>query len=313
MVAILRDRDGRVLISQRPAGKPQAGRWEFPGGKLEAGEAPEAALRRELLEELGIVAGPMRPLIVVKHAYSDFTVELDVREVLHFGGAPNGREGQRLKWVAADDLPREDILEADRPIINAARLPDRFLITPDPATFSRESFLDALAVSLRSGIRLVQLRANSLALDDYERLAQDALALCQEYGARLLLNAAPNLLVRVRAAGIHLSARRARRWRTRPVDDDVWLSIACHSSVELDHAVRLDADFVLISPVAPTPTHPERSPLGWNAFRELTARAPMPVFALGGMEIHDIDRVRAAGGQGIAAIRAFWGRPLDGG
>src|SRR5690606_10992885 len=80
MVGILRDREGRVLMSRRTVDRAHPGRWEFPGGKLEAGEAPEAGLRRELREELGIVAGRMHPLIRIHHDYPDFRVLLDVRE-----------------------------------------------------------------------------------------------------------------------------------------------------------------------------------------------------------------------------------------
>ncbi|HEX7047846.1 MAG TPA: Nudix family hydrolase [Gammaproteobacteria bacterium] len=306
MVAILRDTSGRVLITDRPPGKTQAGRWEFPGGKLERDEAPEAGLRRELLEELGVVAGPMQRLIEIHHAYPDFSVRLDVREITHFGGSPHGREGQKLKWVSPELLPQEDILEADRPIIQALRLPDFCLVTPDPTNTSRDVFLDGLQASLRGGVNLVQFRAPAVSRSDYVSLAREVLQLCRRHHARLLLNGAADLLDDVDADGIHLGSRQASRLNRRPVPLNAWLSVACHSLAELRQAQRLGADLVLISPVAATATHPQHSPIGWTGFSGLAQRANMPAFALGGMSKDDLMKAKAAGGRGIAAIRSLW-------
>lgn len=306
MVGVLRDPDRRVLINQRPAGKVQAGRWEFPGGKLEEGESPEAGLRRELREELGIVAGRMRRLLQIQHAYPDFTVRLDVREVLTFGGVPQPRESQALKWVAPDELVNEDILEADRAIIQALRLPDTLLVTPDAAHCPRDVFLESLRLSLESGIRLVQLRSKALSTSDYARLARDVLPVCRRHGAMLLLNAAPELLAEVPADGIHLDSRRLHTPRHRPVPPHLWLSAACHTRRDILQAEHLAADFVLIGAVKPTPSHPDETPVGWPGFRALVADCNMPAFALGGMSEDDLEPAWAAGGRGVAGIRSFW-------
>lgn len=111
------DADGRVLIAQRPAGKALAGRWEFPGGKLEPGEDPRAGLERELREELGIDVRSAHRLLRYRHDYPGRTVDLDFWDVTGWTGTPHGREGQALKWVRPADLPHEDILEADAPMI----------------------------------------------------------------------------------------------------------------------------------------------------------------------------------------------------
>lgn len=111
------DAQGRVLIAQRPASKALAGRWEFPGGKIEADEAPLAALTRELHEEIGIdVAGATR---VMHYAaiYPVRTIWLDVWHVTAWGGQPQGREHQALAWVEPGRLGEHDILEADAPIV----------------------------------------------------------------------------------------------------------------------------------------------------------------------------------------------------
>ena len=119
VAAALHDRRGRVLIAQRPAGKHMAGRWEFPGGKVAAGESEAQALARELREELGVEVVASRPLMRLSHSYSEHEVELSMWIVERFGGEPRGLDGQRLKWVERARLLEEDILEADRPFIDA--------------------------------------------------------------------------------------------------------------------------------------------------------------------------------------------------
>jgi len=120
------DEQGRVLIAQRPPGKALAGRWEFPGGKLHAGETPWDGLVRELREELGVEAHAGERLIRYSHAYPERVVWLDMWLVQRWSGAPRGLDGQALKWVEPAALAAEDILEADQPIVAAlARLQSR--------------------------------------------------------------------------------------------------------------------------------------------------------------------------------------------
>lgn len=119
VAGVLRDSSGRVLISQRPAGKHMAGYWEFPGGKIAPGESGEQALARELTEELGISLRRCHPLLQLRHDYSDRLIQLDVFVVDDYGGEPIGREAQALKWVAASELAAQGLLPADRPIIDA--------------------------------------------------------------------------------------------------------------------------------------------------------------------------------------------------
>lgn len=111
------DGQGRVLIAQRPAGKALAGRWEFPGGKLEPGESPLAALERELREETGIQAVEATRVMHYAATYPARTIWLDVWLVRGWSGDPHGREGQALEWVAPSRLHEHDILEADAPIV----------------------------------------------------------------------------------------------------------------------------------------------------------------------------------------------------
>jgi 8-oxo-dGTP diphosphatase len=117
VAAVLRDNAGRILIAQRPTGRHMAGYWEFPGGKITAGESSEAALARELAEELGVALRRCHPLLQLRHDYPDRVVELDVFEVDDYGGEPRGLEAQALKWVSAAELGEQALLPADRPIV----------------------------------------------------------------------------------------------------------------------------------------------------------------------------------------------------
>jgi 8-oxo-dGTP diphosphatase len=119
VAAALYNAGGEVLIAQRPPGKHMAGRWEFPGGKVSDGESDAAALARELSEELGITMGAARPLLTISHDYPDRSVELSMWVVEDYLGEPRSLDGQQLKWVSPALLLEEDVLEADRPFIEA--------------------------------------------------------------------------------------------------------------------------------------------------------------------------------------------------
>ena len=303
--AVIRGADQRVLIAKRPLDKHQGGLWEFPGGKVEAGETVEAALVRELHEELGIVVETARPLIQVRHDYPDKQVLLDVWEVLAFSGEPHGAEGQPLAWVASDDLPEYAFPAANQPIISAARLPQRYLITPDNLAAPR--LLDGLACALDAGIRLIQLRAPSLSQSDYRALAADALALCVGR-AQLMLKGPLEWAVEFPAAGWHLTTAQLRQQagQGRPLPAGQWLAASCHDAEELALASALGVDFVTLSPVQTTASHPEAVPLGWTRATALLTGFNQPAYLLGGLGDDDLGRAAQAGAQGVAAIRTFW-------
>jgi 8-oxo-dGTP diphosphatase len=114
------DADGRVLIAQRPLGRPMAGLWEFPGGKVEAGETPEASLIRELSEELGIVVNEacLAPLTFASHAYPDFHLLMPLYVCRRWEGAVRAQEGQELAWVRPNRLKDFAMPPADVPLIS---------------------------------------------------------------------------------------------------------------------------------------------------------------------------------------------------
>jgi len=296
------DAAGRVLLAQRPAHKDLPLTWEFPGGKCESGEAPAAALQRELHEELGIEIGEIEPVIAVPWDYGRAPFLLDVRRVRDFRGEPHGREGQALCWAALDELAAIDMPPADRPAVAALRLPPLYAITPEPTA---DDFLPRLERLFAAGVRLVQLRAKALSDHALRAMAGRAAALAAAHGATLLLNDHAEL-ARELGLGVHLSTASLRRATSRPLPPDRWLGASCHDAAELAHAAAIGADFAVLGPLAATASHPDAAPLGWGRFEELVAEAALPVYALGGVGPADLGAARAAGAQGVAGISAFW-------
>lgn len=123
VAAALVDFEKRVLVAQRPAGKSLAGLWEFPGGKIEAGETPEAALVRELAEELGIIVAEtaLMPVTFVSHAYPDFHLLMLLYACRDWTGTPHGQQGQPLAWESLDALKSLPMPPADVPLIAAIK------------------------------------------------------------------------------------------------------------------------------------------------------------------------------------------------
>lgn len=303
--AAVNDDQGRILITRRADHVHQGGLWEFPGGKLEPGETTAQALARELFEELGIGVLASEPLIRVLHHYGDRSVLLDVHRVTAYAGAVEGRQGQPWRWVAPQELGDYAFPAADRPIITALELPDRYLITgEDPRCPS--DFLARLDRALNTGIRLVQLRAKSLGANDYRHLARGAVALCEGRGARLVLNGPLELTLELHSHGIHLTSPQLMSLPRRPLGQEKLVGASCHNGNELKRAQTLGLDFAVLSPVRQTSSHPGAALLGWQGFRGLVENTAIPVYALGGMGPDHLARAKQAGGQGIAAIRRLW-------
>jgi len=306
LAGVVRDDRGNVLIAQRPAGKHLAGMWEFPGGKRRKGEKPELALARELDEELGLSVTKSRPLIRYIHKYPDRHIDLDVRLVTDFKGQPRGREGQAFDWVHPEQLMERGLLPADRPVATALTLPSTCMISG--AFDTVDEFRRGIDAALKTGVGMIQIRAPGSAPDVLESLVETALPLCKTGGALMTVNGDPAQLAPIARkqgiAGVHVPAAILGTMTSRP---DVGLfGASCHDAREIERAKSLGADYVFLSPVRPTNSHPAAAPMGWQKFTSLAASSSMPVFALGGMSMDDLNTAWHAGAQGIAAITAFW-------
>jgi thiamine-phosphate diphosphorylase len=192
---------------------------------------------------------------------------------------------------------------------NDKGLPELLLITPEPKADTApgfDDFLERLDRVLASGIALVQLRAKGPSPDSFDVLAAQALRICREHGARLILNGPGCDFGSVDADGLHLSSERLMRCSRRRVPDSKLLSAACHTEEQLAQAERVGVDLVTLSPVLPTSSHPDAPTLGWQRFGELVAQTCVPVYALGGMTRAHCAKARAFGAHGIAAITGLW-------
>lgn len=303
VAAVIRRDDGCILIARRPAHVHQGGLWEFPGGKVEAGESVTDALSRELNEELGIVPRIFRPLIRIPHRYPDKSVLLDVWLVSAFSGEPSGREGQPVVWCAADALCQYDFPAANAPILGAARLPSRIWITPE--NLADRLLLEALGRVLDQGISMVHLRAPGLDEGAFCRRALLLQASMVPYGARLILGGHAHRVDELGGQGVHVPARDLATLQERPVTKGLWFGASCHNAGELSLAVQVGADYAYLSPVRHTLTHPGQASLGWARFRQLVEPVPIPVYGLGGLSGADLGDAWDNGAQGVAAIRGF--------
>jgi 8-oxo-dGTP diphosphatase len=296
---------GRYFITRRARDAHQGGKWEFPGGKVDRGESVLAALRRELHEELGIEVTAAQPFMRVRHAYPEKTVLLDVWSVTAYTGRPHGREGQEGRWVAQADMLALDFPAADLPVQRRLWLPSLYAIS-DCARLGRAEFFARLEVALTAGLRLLQLREPQMSEGEFVVLAREVSERCHPHGAKVLLNADPALVEPCGADGVHLSAHRLLRLERRPAAATQLVGASCHDESELARAAAIGADLVVIGPVAPTATHPQAVPLGWERFEKLCRAAVPAVYALGGMHADDLRRARQHGAQGVAMIGGLW-------
>ena len=308
VAGVIYDPQGRILLARRPDHLHQGGLWEFPGGKVHAGELVIAALRRELEEELGITFTRSRPLIQVHHDYRDKQVWLDVHEVLAFDGKPHGREGQVVQWVDRDTLSQYQFPAANHPIVRTLALPSVYLLTGEFA--NTQDCLQRAELALQQGIRLLQLRAKHLTQQAYVTLSVQLRALCDAYHAKLIANIDPTMFAATQAHGLHLTSQRLMALQQRPIGSAQWLFASVHNQIEMKQAKQLAVDAIVIAPVNSTTTHPHARPLGWAGLEQLAIQANRPVYALGGITAQDLPKVRAHGAQGVAGISAFWPKGL---
>ena len=301
--AVIERPDGSFLLGQRGPDTFYSGYWEFPGGKVEAGETPHDALVRELHEELEIEVLSATPWIVREHVYEHAHVRLNFFRVDRWRGELRDHVHSALSWQQPGATTVAPMLPANAPVLSALALPGFCGIT-HAGEIGVAAQLAALETALGGGLRLVQLREPQLAPEARAKFAQAALALCRAAGAKLLINGDLELAHRLGADGVHLSAAQLAAASGRP--DFPLAGASCHTRAELERAAGLGFDFALVGAVKPTASHPGRPALGWEEFAALAAGLPLPVYALGGLDRGNLSAARAAGAHGVAAIRGAW-------
>ena len=293
--AVIQRPDGRFLLAQRPAGKVYAGYWEFPGGKIEAGEPADRALARELHEELGIDVRASYPWITREYVYPHGHVRLNFFRVLEWSGEPQPREDQAIAWQALGAAMVSPMLPANAPVLASLALPQEYAVT-DAARLGTAGMLARLERRLEQGLRLVQIREPELDPAARKMFTTQALGLAHRYGCKVLVKS-PH----AGADGVHYTAAELMRLEKRPAGE--LAAASCHTRAELERAMELGLDFAVLGPVL------EKSgadPLGWQRFAELVRGASIPVYAIGGLKPADMHEAWRAGAHGLAMIRASW-------
>jgi 8-oxo-dGTP diphosphatase len=236
--------------------------------------------------------------------YTHATAHLQLYRVTEWTGEPHGREDQQLSWQDPHHIDVEPLLPANHDIMHALRLPPVYAIT-QAGKLGTDVFMERLQAALQNGVRLVQVREKDMDAATLRRFAEDVIAQCHTYGARVLLNSDIGLAIDTGADGVHLQTAQYITRNSPPVTGMLWAA-SCHNREELLQAVRLGAGFAVLSPVLPTQSHPGAPTLGWEGFAEACHQLPMPVYALGGMQTSLLDTALAHNAHGIAMLSGIW-------
>jgi 8-oxo-dGTP diphosphatase len=296
--AVIQRPDGTFLLAQRPPGKVYAGYWEFPGGKAEPGEPAAQALSRELHEELGIEVDTAYPWITRVFTYPHGTVRLRFFRVVSWKNEPHPREDQAIAWQRHGAAMVSPMLPANAPVLASLALPVAYAIT-DAARWGSAAMLDKLERGLERGLKLVQLREPGLGAEERRTFCENAIGRAHRYGCKVMVKA-PHL----GADGIHYTASQLMSLNAKP--GGMLAAASCHSREELERAMQLELDFVVLGPVKATASHPHAPTMGWKAFAELARGLTIPVYAIGGLTRADMEDAWRAGAHGVAMIRGAW-------
>ncbi len=306
--------DGHVLLAQRQIGKAYASCYEFPGGKVQPGESEQAAMARELREELGLSVQVHELLsqsledqrafengqIVRLQLYRVSALEADLQRL-----GPVGLEGQALRFCPPGRLQRLDLPPLDRPLVRDLALARQLVISPEPNEAGE--FLRGLKATVSAGNRIVLLRAKQRSLPDLRSLVVKARDILAAAGGELLIQDRADLVQEWRLGGMSLTAKALMQQKKRPLPENYWLVAACHNEQELHHAHAIGCDFVTLAPVLPTTTHPGQTGMGWAAFAGLAQQfSDLPIYALGGLNPADLAKAQQQGAFGVAGISEFW-------
>lgn len=289
-IAILIHR-GKILVGWREEQQHQGGKHEFPGGKVEQGETPEEACRREIYEEVGIGLKDWHQLDYIHHEYDDIIVNLH----LFYSYVPDQLLNlihQPWAWYTREQLLHLNFPKANKDIIKRLYWPHLIKISN---TLKPVENSDALLYW-----RVV---------DPSEHYIEQLTSLDEGQRSNLIINVdiwqqlSPELRKQIKT--VHLKQSQLMNLHKGDLTVGVRYIAACHDAVSLKQAQQIGCDAVFISPVKPTTTHPEAVALGWERFRDLAQNSQIPVFALGGVHPDDLATAQQHGAYGLAGIRNF--------
>ena len=305
VIGLIFNEQGQILISKRAEETHQGGKWEFPGGKVEADESDTEALVRELDEEVGIKSERYAQQMCRRYCYPEYTVELIVYRVLGYTGKPVANEQQQLRWVNISELSQFDFPAANQSILRMVSLADIYAITPEHYRNLGE-LKGLIELAVNKGIQLFQFRNHHLSDEDYKQQAKALAELCHRHSVRLILNHTAAMVEQCQADGLHLTARQTAELQSRPLPESYLVGASCHNQEELAKAETMQLDYAFLSPVLQTATHPESKPLGWDRFAQLCRDSCLLIYALGGLQATDLKQAQNRGAKGIAMIQGVW-------
>ncbi|PPC02636.1 thiamine phosphate synthase [Acinetobacter pittii] len=289
-IAILIHR-GKILVGWREEQQHQGGKHEFPGGKVEQGETPEEACRREIYEEVGIGLKDWHQFDYIHHEYDDIIVNLHLfhtyvpDELLNLIHQP-------WAWYTRDQLLHLNFPKANKDIIKRLYWPHLIKISNTLST-------------VESSDALLYWRIEN----ESEQYIEQLTALDEEQRSNLIINVdiwqqlSPELQKQIKT--VHLKQSQLMNLHKGDLTVGIRYIAACHDAVSLKQAQQIGCDAVFISPVKSTTTHPEAVALGWERFSDLAQNSQIPVFALGGVHPDDLATAQQHGAYGLAGIRNF--------
>jgi len=290
-IAILLHR-GKVLVGWRQAEQHQGNKHEFPGGKVEAGETPEQACRREIYEEVGIGLKDWHAFDVIQHEYEDLIVNLHVfhayvpDELLTLIQQP-------WAWYDRDQLTHLNFPKANDAMIERLHIPHIIKISQHLTDLPQQEALFYWRVAMQD-ICVIETKLMDLNVEQYQKLIIN-IEIWQK------LNPAQQSKIN----NLHLKQSQLMQFHKGDLAVGKRVFAACHDAVSLQHAQHIGCDAVLLSPVQMTETHPDAKVLGWDGFAELAKRSDIPVFALGGVAPEDLEKAQKHFAYGLAGIRQF--------
>ncbi|MCE6001834.1 thiamine phosphate synthase [Acinetobacter pittii] len=289
-IAILIHR-GKILVGWREEQQHQGGKHEFPGGKVEPGETPEEACRREIYEEVGIGLKDWHQFDYIHHEYDDIIVNLHLfhsyvpDELLNLIHQP-------WAWYTRDQLLHLNFPKANKNIIKRLYWPHLIKISNTLSTVESSDALLYWRIEEFEPQYIEQLTA----LDEGQR---SSLIINVDIWRQL----SPELQKQIKT--VHLKQSQLMNLHKGDLRVGVRYIAACHDAVSLKQAQQIGCDAIFISPVKPTMTHPEAVALGWERFSDLAQNSQIPVFALGGVHPDDLATAQQHGAYGLAGIRNF--------
>ena len=302
-VAVLINANDQVLLGQRPPPKSWEGWWEFPGGKIEKGETSSDALYREIYEEIGVKITKFEKWVTRKYFYGGNDITLHFFKVHKWEGEVTSKENQKLVWTYLKNPSVSPILPANLFIQKSFDLPKYYAITNLSET-SRQVFFNQLQNKISNGLKMIQVREKNISIDDFKVFSKEVIRICKPKNVKVIINSDVNLAYEIKADGVHLTSKDLISIKKLP--KNLIVSASCHNQEEIDIAEKLNINFLVLSAVRKTLSHPNIKPIGWDKFEKIANRVNTPIYALGGLGVKDYRIALENGAVGIASQRLIW-------